>query len=229
MTPTRLALALALCFTPLVCSAYDGPIHFEAGLGASSFTPRGDGTWYQSAFPHKLNLTSPSVTAGFTGTLYVTGPYSLIYHLDYIFVGHVSSSALAVPNDADYSPSSHSCLANCSNLATFVGNGNDQGVVFSLQPTYTFPNGVAIGLEGGAYLHRSTFHETVYNWFTPGTTITASYHPRWQLAPMVGANVSWGNTTISYRYLMNASQWTSSNPYPSIWKGTHLLTIMERF
>jgi len=229
MNLTRLALALGLTALPYIAHAYDGPIHFEAGLGLSTFTTLADGTWYQQGLPHTLNLKHMGATAGFTGELYAHGNWSLRYHLDYVFVGHVSSDAMATPDDANYSVKTHSCIGACLPLAEYVGNGNDQGVVLSLQPTYTFPHDIAVGFEAGIYVHRATWHETVYNWFTPGTTIHADYRPKWQVAPMVGANVSWGNTTISYRYLFNQSHWDATNSVPAIWKGTHMLTIMEVF
>ena len=67
-------LGVLLCLLCAPAMAFQ----FEAGLGMSRALTNGDGTWYQSAFPHTLDLRSLSGMVGVTGDL----SEHVAYHAD---------------------------------------------------------------------------------------------------------------------------------------------------
>lgn len=203
--------------------------HVELGLGTSYFPTLGDGTWYQDGFRHILNLSSPAITFGLTGTAYESGKWSLDWHADYVFLGHVSSDAFAVPSDSNYNSKTKGCNGACLPLAEYKGNGNVQGVAFTLAPTYK-THGISFSVEGGVFVFRPTWHEDIYNWFAPGNTLHVQHAPGIQVAPVVGLGIAFSPmTSLNYRYYFDKTTWNDGNPYPGIWKGTHLLSITHRW
>jgi hypothetical protein len=227
MTPTRFAVASTLAFLPLVASAYDGPVHFEAGLGLSTYQHMMNGIWYQQGLPWTMDDAVPSVTVGLTGDIWKHGNFTLKYHLNYIFAGHVASHAWAT-SDENYSTTQHRCINGCDPLALFEGSGNNQGFALTLQPTYRV--GTAdIGIEAGPYYNRTTWHESVTQTVPSYGHVDVSYNAAWKLGWLVGVNLTVKDTTLSYRYLWNKSQFNSTNQYPAIWSNTHILTMTKVF
>lgn len=208
---------LALLLIPTLAHA-GSLFQFEAGIGVSKTSDMGDGVWYQSGVPHSVALTTPSYLAGATGELYARDSWSLRYHVDYAYIGSQSASCLCVGDD-QYNANTH--RASVAPYARFNGQGHVQGVALTLQPTYTW-RGVELGVEAGYWAYWSTWHETVTN----GSTINLDHKTGLQFAPVVGASVTYADTSVSYRYYKERPSWRS---VPGIATGTHMLTLTKRF
>jgi hypothetical protein len=219
-----------LLLAPLTAHAWQ----FEAGAGTATYSTLANGIWYQEGLPHRMSMSPPAFTAGLTGALYERRNVSLNWHADYVFLGHVHTDAIAT-TDANYSLASKSCIGPCTSQSRFVGDGNINGFTFTLEPTYKAGNW-RFGFEAGAFLFRPTWHETLYvsnnvnvQGQANGQVIHANYRPSWEVRPMVGASVGYGNFSVSYRYFRDGTYFNASNPYPGVWRGTHLLSLMYKF
>jgi hypothetical protein len=214
-------IALASVAAPAIAA----PVQFELGIGTSTYSTLADGIWYQQGLSHNLRLQVPAITAGITGAFHLSDHWSADWHADYIYLGSVHSDAMAVP-DANYSVAKGACISQCNagNQSRFVGNGNVNGLALTIGPTLRFGEWHA-GAEAGAFLFRSTWRQTIYP-AGGGEAVHANYTPHLQVKPVVGLSVGVGNFDFTLRYFADRSAW---NPYPTIWKGTTLLSTTYRW
>lgn len=190
----------------------------EAGAGVQVSRDGGDNLWVQYGLAHKENLTTPAWMIGVTGD--VTDWLS--WHADFVDLGHVSASTMAVGDD-QYDVGVHRVRPQYRNvpLTRFEGNGHTYGVALTLEPHYTWHD-IRFGVEAGPFIYRTTWNETIYNLGGPPSTLGPK--PEIMVKYVVGANVSYKNVGLSYRYYANKTKW---NPVPGIVTGTHavMLTI----
>jgi hypothetical protein len=201
----------------------------EAGIGGSAYQNGPNGRWYQDGFAHQMDLTAPAIEAGFTGDLYQAEHWGVSWHADWAWLGTIHTNALAVPDDANYNKTTDSCVGQCMPLARYVGSGHDQGFLLTLEPHVDY-GGWRFGIEGGPYLHRSTWSETVIGWTSPQVSVPRNFvvnnDPKWRLGAVVGASIAYKNFSLAYQYFMN--QAPSSDPTPPVWNGTHVLLAKYR-
>lgn len=217
-----------LLMAPLAAHA----VSFEAGVSATNYGLQGDGTWYQQGMPHVLNTKSFGLSLGVTGSLYIRGNWGVDYHIDYANLGHVSSSCTCTPIDSNYDTHAHGIVSNPVPVAnaTFVGNGNAQGVAFTLEPWVKY-RGWRFGIEGGLFPYRPAWDEVIYNWqgdLGPARTITASTPHALQLGYVVGVNVGRGNMTVGLKHYFLPTRFDSQHS-PAIWKGATVVELKYRF
>lgn len=226
-----LTVTLALLFS--MAAHAESWFEFEAATGESFFQTQGDGTWYQARFPHTLDLAFGAVEAGFTGDLIERDRWMLSWHIDYAYLGHPSSNAIATPSDANYSRTSVTgCNGPCWPLADFVGHGNINGIILSLEPKLKVGNW-RFGVEAGPFLYFPTWSETVYNWVPCETCAARTNYVHndsgMRVGAMTGFSIGYKRVSVVYQYFWDRSPITSHNPYPPIWKGTHLILLKYRF
>jgi hypothetical protein len=225
---TAIAAAVALaCIAP--ARAEESWFNFEAATGESFFQTQGDNTWYQARFPHTLNLLFGAFEVGFTGPI---TPW-LSWHADYAYLGHPSSDATATPSDLNYNPKSVTgCNGQCWPMSRFIGHGNLNGIILSMEPHYDIGHW-RFGVEAGPMLYFPTWSETVYNWRpaidSAPSTIRVHNDTGMRLGAMAGASIGYKRVSIVYQYFWDKSPATSHNPYPPIWKGTHVILLRYRF
>jgi len=222
----KLTVAVLIAGTCLSAGAVD----FEMGVGGSHYDKKADGYWYQEGFQNSLQLEPTALEVGVTGNLWRRPSYGLAYHADWVYLGTVHTQAMAVPDDANYNVVSKGCNGKCLPLANFVGSGHDQGFLFTLEPYYVV-NGWRFGAEFGPYLHKPLFSEVVYNWQpnpnTPPQTVYAHNMNKWVWSSTYGVSVGRNNFTLSYQYFSNDG--VKNDPYSTIWKHTHLLSLKYKF
>lgn len=220
----RIIAAAVIAASSVTAHAQDW-FQFEAGIGASRIADMGDGTWIQEGAPNnKERTTTPAVMAGFTGELYQRGAWDVRYHADYLYVGTFSASVDGVP-DAQYNPVTHKVhdMPEGERYSPFNGQGHLQGVPLTLDVGYTY-RGWRVGAEAGAWVYWQTWHESLYN--LDGQWQDLSHKTVPQVGYVVGANVSRGNLSLSYRYYNVSQKW---NPYPGLATGAHVLMATWRF
>lgn len=207
-------------------------VHFEVGIGESIFQTRGNGTWYQEGFPYKMKLYFPAAEAGLTGDVIQRANWGVAWHLNYVWLGRVNSDAMATGDD-NYNWQTHSCKRACTGsntLARFVGQGNAQGIYFTLEPHYDY-KGWRIGAEAGPFLDFSNWEETVYDYhvYNNGTPYVTKVHNNAapQLSMVVGASIARGNFSLNYQYFFTKGR--DKDPFPAIWRGTHVVMAKYRF
>lgn len=206
---------------------------FEAGIGESFFSTRGNGVWYQEGFPYSLKLNFPAIEAGITGDLYQRDYWGISYHLDYVWLGRVSSDAWAT-SDENYDQTRHTCIRACTGsnrLARFVGTGTAQGVYLTIEPHLDY-KGWRLGVEAGPFLNISRWTETVYDWnahTVDGGPNVFQVHNNAapQLSWVLGTSIAYKSFTLTYQYFMTNGR--SSETFPAIWHGTHVLMVKYRF
>jgi hypothetical protein len=132
-------LALALLASPALAD-------IEITAGASRFGAPPDSLWWQSGFEHKLDLTSPTIGIGWTN-----GTFRVGYQYD----GHVTTSAIAMLNEAAWFQGVRDCSGK-PGCSRFDGTGTAQ----EIHVTWTPHIGHAF-LEIGPTLMRTTWTERI--------------------------------------------------------------------
>lgn len=192
---------------------------FEAGLGASHSRDVGDGVWQQQGvLQNHEQLNAPAYVLGITGDI---TPH-LAWHADYMYSGDIKASCLCV-GDEHYN--SHTHTASAPGTIPFNGHGHTQGVFFTLEPNYTFSNGVRVGFEAGPVLYWATWHETRFDPQYPNET-NLSHRTQLGLGGVAGLSAGRGNWRVAYRYFYMRQQW---NPFPALQRGVHMVTYEWRF
>jgi hypothetical protein len=225
------AVAVALA---LACSSANAESFFqiEAGISSANYATQGDGTWYQQGLPHVLNIHTYGFSAGFTGALYDRGTWGVDWHVDYVNLGHISSSCDCTPIDSNYNTQTHQLVSDPIPVqnAQFIGNGNAQGVAFTLEPWMKY-RGWRFGLEAGLFPYRPAWNETIYNWqgdLGAPRTIHANTPHALQLGEVAGVNVGRGNFTLGLKHYWLPTKFDNSH-YPAIWKGAWVVEGKYRF
>jgi hypothetical protein len=192
--------------------------HAEVGLGMALSRDMGDGTWYQTGVAkHSETLNTPAYMVGVTGD----ATDWLAWHADYVYFGQQSASCVCVPDSA-YNAQTHK--ASEPGYIPFNGFGHIQGLTLTLEP-YTTWHGYRFAMEGGGWLSWASWHETHIDPALPGQ-VNISHRTQFSLSWLVGASVSRGNLSVSYRYYRQPQQW---NPYPALVTGTHMIMVRYRF
>jgi hypothetical protein len=216
----------------------------EVGIGGSAYQHGPNGLWYQDGFQHELDLTAPMFEVGFTGDAYQAAHWGISWHLDWAWLGTIHTDAM-VPSANTNTTSGHwdgpdlvgvntsnPCSGPCNNLSDFKGTGHDQGFFAAVEPHLDF-GGWRFGIEGGPYLHRSTWAEDVANWVPYAGAAPRGnqvhYAPKWVLGWMAGASIEHDHLSITYQYFHNSSPGSADNSYVPIWKATHVLMARYRF
>jgi hypothetical protein len=205
-------------------------IQFEAGIGGADYARGSDGLWVQDGFEHKVNLTAPAVEVGVTGDLYQASSWGVSWHLDWSWLGTIHSQSLATPSDANYNLQTKGCNGKCWPLANYMGSGHDQGFMLTIEPHYDYA-GWRFGVEGGPYLHSSTWTEDVTGWVSTPTAapvnLSVKHQPKWLLGYVLGASVGYKSFTLAYQFFHN--QRADGDPVPPIWRDTQMLMVKYRY
>jgi hypothetical protein len=217
-----------LLLAPLAAHA----VSFEAGVSSTNYGTASDGQWYQQGMPHVLNTHTYGFSFGLTGDVWSRGSYGVAYHVDYVNLGHVSSTCSCTPIDSNYDTHTHSIVPNPVPVpnAQFIGSGSAQGVAFTLEPWVKY-RGFRFGLEAGLFPYRPAWNETIYNWqgdLGPARTVTANTPHALQLGQLVGLSVGQGNLTVSLKHYWLPTKFDSTHS-PAIWKGATVVEMKYKF
>lgn len=235
---TALAVGTALALNAQAESWFD----FEAGVGGALYGKAPNGLWWQEGFQHNLQLAAPAFEVGFAGNIYQSSHWGVDWHADWVWLGMTHYDAM-VPSPYTNTTSGHwegadfvgynaanPCNGPCTNLTRFVGGGHDQGFLLSLEPHIDY-GGWRLGIEGGPYLHSSTWSEDLYGWFAPGESTPSNLHVehahRWVLGYMVGVSAAYKNVSLAVQYFSNKR--ADGDPTPPPWTGTWLAVAKYRF
>jgi hypothetical protein len=248
MKPSHLVSALvSSCLLLTAFPAQSAPVGFEASIGATHFNPEPDGIWRQEGLPNRTVLNSPTLSLGAYGDI---GQW-LRWHAGGVFLGNASVDSWDTARDKDYSPATKTCLANCSNLAHFLGHGRVYGVYATLEAHTQGDWGV--GVEAGPLLYHASWNVAVPNYFsavgwpastpaevaapwevTPGGGLRRNLS-RWRLGAVVGANLNHGPWTLSLRKYLDSAHWPirysdgSYDGFPPLWRSQTELALRYRF
>ena len=172
----------------------------EIAGGITQFGKTDNGTWYQEGFDHTIKVTSPSLSIG-VKTDYLRAGYT--------YLGHASSSALAVSVDSNYNEhTANHCNGECLPLAHWNGHGDVSGLYVSAYYKY---------LELGVFAYRPTWHmdvpDIVWCQGCQPKSVTVIHEAKIQTSPYVsfGYEHIWASMYIH----INAN----GDLYPAIYKG----------
>lgn len=226
---TAIAAGMALALSSVAHA--ESWLQFEAGVGGAAYQHGANGLWYQDGFQHRLDLTAPAIEVGLTGDIYQASHWGISWHADWAWLGTIHTQAMATPSDDNYNAKTKSCNGKCWPLANYLGSGHDQGFLVTIEPHYDV-GGWRFGVEAGPYLHKSTWSVDVANWVSSPTATPINLHVenwhRWTLGAVVGASIEYKRFALQYLYFMNGAPSSNANPYPPIWRGTHVLMAKYR-
>jgi len=227
------AQALSVLLTFFVVFSAHAETRLEVGLGISRPTLHEDGIWWQSPFPHHIESNPLAFLLGLTGDL---GPRTT-WHVDAVSLGGIKSDAQAVPNDANFNPSSPTgCNGACLPLARYVGSGKVYGVAATLELHIT--GEWQFGVEGGPFVYHSSWNISVPNWYlavqtVSGTFVTFPVSPvdahqnQWAFGGVAGASLRYQNLTLSLREYLDGKDSTGAGP--PLWKRHTVLMLKYTF
>lgn len=185
-------------------------------VGESTFTVQNDGIWYQKAFSYELNNHSGSFGIRYDSP--VTNTWS--YSIGYMYLGKVSSLALATGIDGNhneylgYNPVTRSCNDGpCGYISQWEGHGDVQGIFSSL-----VKNVGDWGFEIGLYLYKPTWEVHIPNWVgecrgCAPIDVTVQHAAHWQVGPMLGIRYKlddkWSFNASTWHTASEGDEWTS--------------------
>jgi len=239
-----IAACLIAC-TPIAHAASNAA-SIEVGAGVARSTTQGDGIWYQAGLPHTLKLRSPAFLIGVTGDL----TPSVAWHVDAVYLGSYSVDSWDTAADADYSPATHQCLRNCSNLAHFQGKGRVYGVAATLE-AHT-QGKWQVGIQAGPFLYRSSWSVQVPNYFAaagwPADTTPEQVAPwgwmpgglqrskaGWRVGSVIGLTLRHDRMALSLARYNDGKGWPMKysdgtvDGWPPLWKGQTVLMLTYKF
>ncbi len=208
--PAPKYLWLALFAIPSQAGALDG----EVSVGATVFQKQPDGVWYQSPFPHSLHMASASGAIGVAD--YLTE--NVRFHFGYRYLGHVSSEALAVADDAVYAKYGADASKHLV-LGTWVGYGSVNMIYATLAPEYRY-GAWRFAVELGGTVYRPTWTERIYNYQAhsgdPLTSFTVVHDPKLLTGYTVGVSVGYKNVECALSVYDIRS---SGDTWPALYHG----------
>jgi hypothetical protein len=217
------AASLASHVAPAHADGIADYARLEVGAGYAQQVDVSDGVWWQQgAAQQSIDLRSPALLAGLTGTAYAHGNWSLDWHADYVYMGTVTASCVCVP-DANYDPHAHVVHGVPDYESPFGGAGHTQGIALTLSPGYAW-NGWRVGAEAGPWVFWQTWHEQQV--FAGTTPMDMSHRTQAQLGWVAGLRVERGAFGLSARYYDMPQKW---NPYPGISRGAYVIMGTWRF
>ena len=207
----RAALALlALGGITAMGAAFAADIEVSGGM--SKFGKGPNGIWYQDGFPYSLKLRSESVSVG--------GKWQLSdrshFRAGYLYLGRVSSAALATASDENYAPEQpNHCNGECWPLSNWYGHGRVNGLYAGYVRDLYKPLGLAV--EGGVYAYLATWQMRIPDWRhtkdDPGQPLTVTHKTYPYATPYIGVGV--GPVWVTYYPWISAQ----GDGWPSVYKG----------
>lgn len=214
MTALSAGMALVLTIPSVRAESF---FHAEAGLGMTNFN-YADGTWVQNALPHETQLKFPAAEVGV-----VVEPIDhLALHADFVYLGRSTADTMAVP-DPDYDPTTHTVLNGSRDFSSLHGSGMTMGLALTVEPYWRWGNW-RVGVEGGPFLFRSTWNDTVT--FSDGSQEYWHHSPGVELGYVVGLNASYRSVSIQYRHYGIKTRY---NPVPALSTKADTLMVVYRF
>lgn len=206
-------------------------LDFEMGGGITRFKRAQNGTWYQEAFYHELELESHYWSVGVSHKF----PGYPRMRLEFVNLGTASADAYAVPNDYNYSTNTNTCNVKCLPLAHYMSKGDVRGVAITAAPEWNLGS-YKLYLEGGIYIFRPRYWATVTNvhygsaegeiWSTSPATVTIRHDADIQSSWVVGAGVSYKNVDLTLRIFDVGA---NDDDVPAVYRGASTLGLRFKF
>jgi hypothetical protein len=220
MKPAIIALALAASASAHAESFFQ----VEAGMGAASYGTT-DGKWYQAgAQDNRTSTTAPALSVGLTGAVISRESWGIDWHADAVYIGSVSASCQCTVSDADYNTATKTVRAGAI-TESYHGSGHVAGASLTVEPYYAY-SGWKFGAVGGVFAYRKTWTEDVSGWSGAPSPVHLESSHRISVAPVIGADISRGNVTLSYRYYMTSR---NEGHVPPLWDDIQTLETTYRY
>ncbi len=213
----RFFFACVLCM-PLVAHA----AQLEMGIGVARSNTHGDGTWYQSAFPHTLRLNSPVAQIGVVGDAL---PW-LRWHVDAIYLGRYRVDSVDTPNDGNYAPGV-GCKGACLPLTHYSGAGSIYGIAATLE-AHT-QGAWQWGIEAGPLLYHRTWAVSVPDWYPSVEVRPQVFAPSGTVSPVLTHDAGWSLGGVLGVSLTHKFSGHGADPWPPLWKGQTVLMLTHSF
>jgi hypothetical protein len=225
---TALAAGMALACT--MHSAQAGTwFQFEAGAGMTYYTLT-DGKWFQEgALDDHVVSHAPALSIGLTGNVIDRPRWGVDWHADLNYFGSISASCQCTVSDGDYNKVTKTVRAGAI-TESYYGSGHAAGISLMLEPYFKY-QGWKLGAAAGVFGYRKTWTENVSGWDgnfgdpQPVPVHLESAHGI-SFAPAIGADISRGRLTLSYRYYFTSR---NEGNTPPLWDDVQTVEMKYRF
>ena len=229
-------LAYALLMEFALCAGIAHAASLEVGAGVAQAQTNGDGTWYQQAFPHAMELRAPVFLVGVTGDIST----HVRWHADAVDLGSYSVNSWDTPNDGNYAPGV-GYRGNALPLTNYIGSGHVWGFAATLEAHTA--GSWQFGIEGGPFLYHATWAMRVPDWYPSEEVATRLFrqsgpvHPvdfsqsQWALGAVVGASVRHGAWTLSIRRYFDGHGFSGhgADAWPPLWNSQTAVMVDYTF
>lgn len=178
----------------LVMSVSANAADFFLGAGYTRFGETTDGVWRQEAYPHWMDMDSPSLSVGVSFR-----PNAVRYNVEFLYLGDMYQQAVAV-SDGAYNPGNTGCLdaGTCDSVVLQL-RSNVAGVVLSAArdvPIF----GVPFYAEAGIYANVQKLKVTVLEM---DGTLLAEVDREHQInyGPVLGLGVRYSGADLGVRFI----------------------------
>jgi hypothetical protein len=184
----------ALTLAALALSAPAHAVEFSLGAGYTRFAEQADGVWRQEAYPHWMDMDSPSLSVGVSFR-----PREVRYAVEFLYLGDLYIQGEWV-DDNKYNPANVGCLAagTCTSVVGQV-RSNVAGVVFSAArdvPVF----GIPFYAEAGIFANVQKVKVNVME--LDGTLITeVEREHQINYGPVLGFGVRYSGVDLGLRFV----------------------------
>jgi hypothetical protein len=205
---------LAIAFS-LVLPLQAGAVDIELGTGFGTYRQQHDGVWYQSEWPHTLELNTNPLSIGISGER-----NGIRYRAEFLALGSAYSNSVATSDAKNGKYYALTCSDQCD-LYKYTGRGSVSGVVLSASRPVPVM-GVPFYAEAGAYVYVPVWKMTVSP-TNENQTFTAevAHESNLLVGPMLGFGVRHSGVDVGIRYLYVEA---TGDDYPAIY--TSAVTVM---
>ena len=195
-----LRLIILLSLFPMSAFAID----YEFSAGRNQYKLVQDGTWYQEAYPHSIDLKDVAWSVGISHKF---SGYPRV-RAEYVDLGRASADALSISSDDDYDINTHKCTSSnpkrCEPIAHFSSHGTVKGLAFTIAPEWSF-GPVSAYIEGGIFVYQPSYsaHVVGMEWVDEGVKLdpyTIKHKMTVESTYTFGAGIKYKNVDVSVRY-----------------------------
>lgn len=229
----------------LLITSVASAVEIDVNVGVGKFINSSPVLWQTMGFESDMKMIAPSGEIGLTENLWESdsGKFGLNARQSFVYLGSVHTKGPTPSRHTkakqgafigmDFLGGNGECQDGpCTDMSAFDGSGHSKGITLQLEPYYTV-NGYKIGINGGAYINRSTWSVNVKHLDDPNGTggfvdvTVESQQQKWNVGKVLGVSVSKGDFTLRYQYFSIPAK--GPDEYPAAWQGAHMLSIGYTF
>ena len=198
------ATALVLLFLTFSPARADILPRAEVFGGTCSQEAIGEGVWYQSAYPHTLDLSSGCASVGFSVLTGTHEEWSFGWRFALVDLGTLRFDSKFAMRDVDQPLHPDGSACDTTTWAMCLGHGVGKQTARGFSVGHLVERdfgGVNVGVDGGLFMYEGAFavdiHGAGHGAHLPDLSIRWS---GWQVTPYIGTMVRYGYAVAGVRW-----------------------------